>query len=72
MQHTVFGKGNRGNGAYATIRLMPDGDLLFNGVMANPRGSREVPREVIAGRRTPARQLMDSRTSGISRVVFFS
>ena len=29
---TVFGKNNRGNGAYAIIQYLPDGDLLFNSV----------------------------------------
>lgn len=29
---TVFGRSNRGNGAYAIIQYMPDGDLLFNSV----------------------------------------
>lgn len=29
---TVFGHNNRGNGAYAIIQYMPNGDLLFNSV----------------------------------------
>lgn len=28
----IFGKNNRGNGAYAIIQYMPNGDLLFNSV----------------------------------------
>ena len=32
-QHrVVFGKNNRGNGAYAIIQYMENGDLLFNSV----------------------------------------
>ncbi len=34
---TIMGKDNRGNGAYATIQFMPDGDLLFNGVAGQAR-----------------------------------
>jgi hypothetical protein len=29
---TLFGPGNEGNGAYAILQFMPDGDLLFNSV----------------------------------------
>lgn len=29
---TIFGQDNLGNGAYALIQYLPDGDLLFNGV----------------------------------------
>lgn len=31
-QHIIFGKNNRGNGAYAIIQYLSDGSLLFNSV----------------------------------------
>ena len=37
VHRTGFGKDNRGNGAYALIQFMPDGDLLFNGVIGQTR-----------------------------------
>ena len=41
---TVFGKANRGNGAYAMIQFMPDGDLLFNSVLGQTRVDLEKSR----------------------------
>ncbi len=32
VHRTIFGPGNRGNGAYALVQLLPNGDLLFNSV----------------------------------------
>jgi hypothetical protein len=44
VHHTALGKDNRGNGAYATIQFMPDGDLLFNGVIGQTRVDLEKSR----------------------------
>ncbi|MFT3926981.1 MAG: hypothetical protein QM778_30830 [Myxococcales bacterium] len=41
---TIFGKDNRGNGAYALIQFMPDGDLLFNSVGGQTRVDLEKSR----------------------------
>lgn len=41
---TVFGKDNRGNGAYATIQFLSDGDLMFNGVAGQTRVDLEKSR----------------------------
>jgi hypothetical protein len=32
IQRVIFGQDNLGNGAYALIQYLPDGDLLFNGI----------------------------------------
>lgn len=32
VQRAIFGQDNLGNGAYALIQYLPDGDLLFNGI----------------------------------------
>jgi hypothetical protein len=32
VHRTIFGQDNLGNGAYALIQFLPDGDLLFNSV----------------------------------------
>jgi hypothetical protein len=32
VQRTIFGQDNLGNGAYALIQFMPNGDLLFNSI----------------------------------------
>ena len=32
VHRTIFGQDNLGNGAYAIIEFLPDGDLLFNSV----------------------------------------
>lgn len=39
LQHIVFGKNNRGNGAYAIIQFLSDGSLLFNSVAGPFRAS---------------------------------
>ncbi len=37
VHRTIFGQDNLGNGAYATIQLFPNGDLLFNGIAGPSR-----------------------------------
>ena len=32
VHRTIFGPDNRGNGAYALVQLLPNGDLLFNSI----------------------------------------
>ena len=39
VHRTIFGKSNYGNGAYAILQFLPNGDLLFNSLVGPYRVS---------------------------------
>ena len=40
VHRTIFGKSNYGNGAYAILQFLPNGDLLFNSLVDPYRASK--------------------------------
>ena len=62
VHRTIFGKSNYGNGAYAILQFLPNGDLLFNSLVGRgfprrPRASSSRPPVGRVGRAGSASRL---------------